>query len=502
VTGSIDTTQVGSYELTYNVADSSGNAAVPVKRTVYVVSNELAGLTLNHSSLNPSFSSGTENYTASVENDVYGIEVTPTLVDGTSTFTVDGQIATNGHPTTVNLHVGGNNITIVVTARGGSSKTYMLSINRAASGNNGLLTGAGLEPSFSYGNYSYTASVPFSTESTSVTAFVYDSNQSLTINGLPNSSGVPMNIDLRVGDNVVPIVVTAENGTDQATYNVNIHRDGNTDANLSNLVLSSGTLNPLFSPDTTSYNVDVDPGVDHLTVTGNLSDLNATLKLNGNILGNGQQSGVIPLNVGANTIELIVTAQDGTTQKTYTIIVNRASSHHSSSGSSACGSTGVTTAPGTSNTSTTVTNMLGSHVSLSATLLTTDGKPTSIPDITIGANGEFQLGSNVTPGEYKVVVNVTAPSGEVLAGKSGALTVNQNGSASMKIDLIDPYGVIQDSITNEPISGVNTQLYWANTELNRSKGRTPDTVVKLPELPDLVSFIDGISCVLEQNASM
>ena len=46
VTGSVDTSQLGTYTLTYNVSDTSGNAAVPVTRTVNVVDTTVPVITL------------------------------------------------------------------------------------------------------------------------------------------------------------------------------------------------------------------------------------------------------------------------------------------------------------------------------------------------------------------------------------------------------------------------------------------------------------------------
>src|SRR5690606_34014361 len=51
---------------------------------------------------------------------------------------------------------------------------------------------------------------------------------------------------------------------------------------------------------------------------------NATITVNGTAVTSGNASGAIALNVGSNTITTVVTAQDGTTTKTYTVTVNRA----------------------------------------------------------------------------------------------------------------------------------------------------------------------------------
>ena len=46
VSGSVDTSTIGTYTLTYNVSDASGNAAVPVTRTVNVVDTTVPVITL------------------------------------------------------------------------------------------------------------------------------------------------------------------------------------------------------------------------------------------------------------------------------------------------------------------------------------------------------------------------------------------------------------------------------------------------------------------------
>ena len=46
VSGSVDTSTIGTYTLTYNVSDASGNAAVPVTRTVNVVDTTAPVITL------------------------------------------------------------------------------------------------------------------------------------------------------------------------------------------------------------------------------------------------------------------------------------------------------------------------------------------------------------------------------------------------------------------------------------------------------------------------
>ncbi|TBL71094.1 InlB B-repeat-containing protein [Paenibacillus thalictri] len=130
-----------------------------------------------------------------------------------------------------------------------------------------------------------------------------------------------------------------------------------------------------------------------------------------------------------------------------------------------------------------ITQIVGQNLSMSAQLMTVDGKTLNIPEFSINSSGQFNL-ANVPAGEYKIALSVVAPSGEKLAGKIGKLTVQSNGSATLESDLIDPYGVITDELTGEKLEGVKVSLHWLDTALNRSKGRTPDGLVVLPELPD------------------
>lgn len=99
-----------------------------------------------------------------------------------------------------------------------------------------------------------------------------------------------------------------------------------TNANLSNLTLSSGTLSPSFSSAATSYTSTVANSTSSITVTPSAADANATITVNEVTVTSGQPSNEIALSVGSNTISISVTAQDGTTTKTYTVSVTRASS--------------------------------------------------------------------------------------------------------------------------------------------------------------------------------
>jgi len=102
-----------------------------------------------------------------------------------------------------------------------------------------------------------------------------------------------------------------------------------TNANLSSLTVSIGTLTPAFNPGTNSYSLAVSNIVSSITLTSVVADATATIsnRINGGpftALASGVASGPVALNVGDTVIEVKVTAQDPSSTKSYFMTVNRA----------------------------------------------------------------------------------------------------------------------------------------------------------------------------------
>ncbi|MEC0184706.1 S-layer homology domain-containing protein [Paenibacillus peoriae] len=96
-------------------------------------------------------------------------------------------------------------------------------------------------------------------------------------------------------------------------------------ADLSGLMLSSGTLTPAFAAGTTEYSVNVPYDVTSISVTASVYDSNATVKVNGKFVASRQASDPIILSVDSNNIITIeVTGQEGMMTKLYRVIVTRA----------------------------------------------------------------------------------------------------------------------------------------------------------------------------------
>jgi hypothetical protein len=91
---------------------------------------------------------------------------------------------------------------------------------------------------------------------------------------------------------------------------------------LSNLTISSGTLSPVFTPTTYIYADSVPNSVSSVNVTPTVGEAHATVTVNAIPVTSGSASVSLPLNVGPNTISIVVTAQNASIQQ-YIIIVNR-----------------------------------------------------------------------------------------------------------------------------------------------------------------------------------
>ena len=89
------------------------------------------------------------------------------------------------------------------------------------------------------------------------------------------------------------------------------------DASLLSLSVTGGTLDPAFSPAVTNYTTTVPQGSSSVDVSATANDGNASFMIN------GSNNTTVALDVGDNTISIVVTAENGTTTRTYTIVVTR-----------------------------------------------------------------------------------------------------------------------------------------------------------------------------------
>jgi hypothetical protein len=377
----------------------------------------LALLTVSTGALNPVFSAVATTFTVQAANLSSTISITPSVADATSIVTVNGLTVTSGSSSgNITLTVGNNTIPVQVFAQDGSVATYTITATRAANANANLasLTTSvgGINPSFARVTTAYTIAVGNLSGTITVTPTAAEATSVVKVNGVTVTGGLASNaITLNVGSNNINIAVTAQDGTISKTYTITATRAANANANLASLTTSVGGINPSFARATTAYTIAVGNLSGTISVTPTAAEATSVVKVNGVTVTSGVASNAIALNVGSNTINIAVTAEDGTTGKTYTITVIRAAAADPTLSSLAM-STGILTpvfSPAT------VSYSLAIGLNETSVTLT----PTAT-DLTAGiqANGiTLSSGQSIqlnTPGDVTdISITVTAPDGTI-----------------------------------------------------------------------------------------
>ena len=231
--------------------------------------------TFNAVTLSPStFDAATTAYTATVANDQSHAKVTPTVAD-TGKATVAWRKGNTGNFTTVtsgsasgaiSLDVTANAITVRVTAESGATKNYTVTITRqaqtttssnanlsnlTASSNDrssGVFSDLTLSPAFDKATTTYTATVANTQTHAKVTPTVEDTGKATVAIRRGSTTGpfatvtsgvASVAIALGVGDNIITVRVTAENGATK-DYTVPITRQAQTTTTTMALVSNLG----------------------------------------------------------------------------------------------------------------------------------------------------------------------------------------------------------------------------------------------------------------------
>ncbi len=168
----------------------------------------------------------------------------------------------------------------------------------------------------------------------------------MEVNGVSSVSGDEYGpISLDVGPNTITVNATAEDGTTVSEYTIIVTRAPSATAALGSLTLSSATLNEPFASGTTAYTANVANNVTEISVTPTVSLSTASLKVNGVATVSGSVYGPIALAIGANVITIAVTAQDGVTTSSYSIVVTRAPASTVPLPEQSSGGSGIVTPP-------------------------------------------------------------------------------------------------------------------------------------------------------------
>lgn len=175
-----------------------------------------------------------------------------------------------------------------------------------------------LDQTFSKDVTTYTATVSNDTNSMSLLLDTEIVGTLVTVNGEEVTSKEQLSYSLNTGENI--FTITLLNGSQVTTYTLTIFRALNENSNLSNLTLSSGTLN--FSPSITSYSVAVENSISSITIKPETSVDTSTVNVEGTTV-DPQKGHTIELPVGKTTVSFVVKAENGN-QSTYTVTITRA----------------------------------------------------------------------------------------------------------------------------------------------------------------------------------
>jgi gliding motility-associated-like protein len=204
--------------------------------------------------------------------------------------------------------------------------TFTITVNPANASNVKLsslkLSTGTLSPDFSSDSTSYTATVINAITSVKVTPTASDPSSTVTVNGIITKSGMPSaSIPLVVGPNIITTVVTLDSAS--TTYTITVTRKASDYAYLADLQLSSGKLKPAFVKTTFDYAARVSRTTFEITVTPIAGNNFETIKVDSMVVVSGTASSPIALSDGINNITIVVTSQNGTNIKTYSLAVTK-----------------------------------------------------------------------------------------------------------------------------------------------------------------------------------
>jgi gliding motility-associated-like protein len=450
----------------------------------------LSGLTISNGTLSPAFATGTTSYT-DVAHSVSSIAFRATTTDPLATETINGTAVPEG---TVSpyfpLNAGLNTITVVVTAQDGITEdTYTVGVTRlpdVATLSGLTISNGTLSPAFATATASYT-DVAHSVSSIAFRATTTDPLATETINGTAVPEGtVSPYFPLNAGLNTITVVVTAQDGITEDTYTIGVTRLPDV-ATLSGLTISNGTLSPAFATATASY-TDVVHSVSSIAFRATTTDPLATETINGTAVPEGTVSPYFPLNVGLNTITVVVTAQDGITQDIYTIAVTRLPDIASLSGLTiSSGTLSPAFATGTTSYTDNVANAVSS-IAFRAT--TTDALATETISGTAVPEGTVSFYVPLSVGLNKIPIIVTAQDGVT--------------TETYSIDVTRAAPAVADAVYQPVSVEITETLQLANDGILVHQGVSPngDGIDDFLQIDNITNYPDNRLMIMNRNGML
>lgn len=147
-----------------------------------------------------------------------------------------------------------------------------------------------------------------------------DAVNSLNVTAIPENKNATVNVignkNLNIGKNIIEIHVLSEDKTQEEVYRIYVTKTKDiklANANLENLAVRQGFLNPEFSADETNYKIEVGSEVEKIDILA----IPQSEKAEVTVMGNEK------IEVGDNVVQINVIAEDKITNKKYQMIVHR-----------------------------------------------------------------------------------------------------------------------------------------------------------------------------------
>ena len=224
---------------------------------------------------------------------------------------------------------------------------------------------------------------------TSITISAVAKDSKATISGTGTKT-------LKLGENKFDIVVTAENGAQQ-NYSITINKPDSRSSNnyLKSLSISNGSIK--FDKNTTKYSINVEHNVNEINITAEQEDSKATMT------GTGTKT----LKDYTNEFNIVVKAENETT-RTYTIKINRKDEK---------GNLGKLSSDNSIKTISITNHNINFNKDTKSYDISVDKNVSEI-EINVTPNDsktkvEVLNNTNLKPGTNKIVVRLTAESGDV-----------------------------------------------------------------------------------------
>ncbi|MBQ7239838.1 MAG: cadherin-like beta sandwich domain-containing protein [Bacilli bacterium] len=314
---SVNFLEIGENVVTFIISDPKGNTnvyTVNIKR-IGSANNFLANLVPGQGMLLEDFYKTDQTYTLALPNNLKSLDLEDWIIvpeDETSTYEVKGYDK-------INPESDNNKITITVTSQNGSKRTYTLNIEfRDPAFFKHYLSAlwvddGNLSPKYDVDIISYTVTLPYGTDKTTIHAIPMLESDKVFIDGDETQE---KEVNLSFGRNVFKIKVDS-GATGYKIYTLIIYRTSAPDPTLASLIVTSTdgsvhTYTPIFNKLITAYYLTIPSSIKELKVNYLPSDPKSTVVVTGYKDFEMDKD---------NIINVEVTAPDGKTKRTYKIHV-------------------------------------------------------------------------------------------------------------------------------------------------------------------------------------